>query len=140
MKLKTLFDFISNFTLIFYNATRQGDSKNPLNEIVFNFKSCSDTIADKVASYIEKNGNSISLKGLHPFERTADGSYAERDMLLTISLKRKGSEYTTVNPLNGNTITKKRLTNSISLIEELPLNNKKDLNNRLTSLYDSMDA
>ena len=61
-------------------------------------------------------------------------------MLLTISLKRKGSEYTTVNPLNGNTITKKRLTNSISLIEELPLNNKKDLNNRLTSLYDSMDA
>lgn len=140
MKLKTLFDFISNFTLIFYNATRQGDSKNPLNEIVFNFKSCSDTIADKVASFIEKNGNSISLKGLHPFERTADGSYAERDMLLTISLKRKGSEYTTVNPLNGNTITKKRLTNSISLIEELPLNNKKDLNNRLTSLYDSMDA
>ena len=138
--MKTLFDFIKQFELIFYKATRQGDSKNPLNEIVFNFKSCSDTIADKVASFIEKNGNSISLKGLHPFERTADGSYAERDMLLTISLKRKGSEYTTVNPLNGNTITKKRLTNSISLIEELPLNNKKDLNNRLTSLYDSMDA
>ena len=138
--MKTLFDFIKQFKLTFYKATRQGDSKNPLNEIVFNFKSCSDTIADKVASFIEKNGNSISLKGLHPFERTADGSYAERDMLLTISLKRKGSEYTTVNPLNGNTITKKRLTNSISLIEELPLNNKKDLNNRLTSLYDSMDA
>ena len=138
--MKTLFDFISKFTLIFYNATRQGDSKNPLKEIVFNFKSCSDTIADKVASYIEKNGNSISLKALHPFETSADGSYAERDMLLTISLKRKDSEYTTVNPLNGNTITKKRLTNSISLIEELPLNNTKDLNNRLTSLYDSMDA
>ena len=138
--MKTLFDFIKQFKLTFYKATRQGDSKNPLKEIVFNFKSCSDTIADKVASYIEKNGNSISLKALHPFETSADGSYAERDMLLTISLKRKGSEYTTVNPLNGNTITKKRLTNSISLIEELPLNNEKDLNNRLASLYDSMDA
>ena len=138
--MKTLFDFISKFNLIFYNATRQGDSKNPLNEIVFNFKSCSDGIADKLASFIEKNGNSVSLKALHPFETSADGSYAERDMLLTISLKRKDSEYTKVNPLNGNTITKKRLTNSIALIEELPLNNTKDLNNRLTSLYDSMDA
>ena len=138
--MKTLYQFIGQFTLIFYNATRQGDSKNPLKEIVFNFKSCSDKIADKLEQFIEKNGNSISLKALHPFEKSADGSYAERDMLLTISLKRKDSEYTKVNPLTGMSITKKRLTNSISLIEELPLNNKKDLDNRLTSLYDSMDA
>ena len=138
--MKTLFDFIKQFKLTFYKATRQGDSKNPLNEIVFNFKSCSDSIADKLEQFIDKNSNSVSLKALHPFETSADGSYAERDMLLTISLKRKDSEYTTVNPLNGNTITKKRLTNSISLIEELPLNNEKDLNNRLTSLYDSMDS
>ena len=138
--MKTLYQFISQFTLIFYNATRQGDSKNPLKEIVFNFKSCSDKIADKLEQFIEKNGNSISLKALHPFEKSADGSYAERDMLLTISLKRKDSEYTKVNPLTGIAVTKKRLTNSIALIEELPLNNKKDLDNRLTSLYDSMDA
>ena len=138
--MKTLFDFVQKFNLIFYNATRQGDKTNPLKEIVFNFKSCSDDVVKKIDEFISNNGsNTINLSALHPFEKADDGSYLQRDMLISISIKRKDSEYTTTNPLNANLITKKRLTNSIALIEELPLNTDEALNNRLASLYDSMD-
>ena len=136
--MKTLYDLISKFGLIFYKATRQGDSKNPLNEIVFNFKSCSDDIMDKLQAYVNDNGNTITLRALHPFQTDDNGDYQEKDLLLSISLKPRGTEYSVVNPISGASINKKTRTNSISLIEEVIVSSKKDLNNRLSSMYDSM--